>query len=284
MAALLGLVITACGGREDRRGGEVRFPGDTTGIVRPQMVDSLSAVVRQLNAIVLADVRDISTDYDGCEGPRTVLHLANVRSLLGGAHTDTMQIRVFGGPLPGGRYLRDSKSPRYVAGGRYVLFLFNTDWRYSPVIADYAFRVEPAAGAEMLIAPNGHAVTGVDPLGVETRTRMLFLPKGVPGVGDVRVAPAAISQFVPCAIDPDGTPRCPPIPADTQRSREFFPAAPPWTPAPATREDVVNAIDVRTLVRKIDSVATTIGATPGGYFARRPRLECWNTTPAARAR
>ena len=263
----------------ERRGDDaVRFPGDTTGIVRPQALTDLASHIRQLNAIVLADVRDISTSYDRCVGPRTVLHLGNVRSLLGSPHTDTMQLRVFGGPLPNGRYVQASESPRYVGGRRYLLFLFNTDWRFSPVIGDLAFRVENIAGREVLVSPNGQGVTGVSTLAVETQTPTLMLPAGLPGVGSVVMSPTPMAQFVPCGVNADGTPRCPPIPVDSLPPRETFQAAKPWTPQP-TAEDVARTITLNELVSKIDSVAKALGVTPGGYFAGSPRLECWDAIP-----
>jgi hypothetical protein len=274
------LVIALCAGLLACRGKEpvVRFPGATTGLLRPQQLDSLAAVVRQLNAIVLADVRDISTEYDRCLGPRTVLHLAGVKTLLGGAHADAMELRLFGGQLPNNRYVEISESPRYVLGRRYVLFLFNRDWRFSPVISDHAFRVEAIAGREVLVAPNGKAVTGVSALAVETETRMLFVPEGLPGIGTVRMSPTPVVAFTPCGVSPDGTTRCPTLAADLPVSSEYFPVPKPWTPPPPTREDVANAIGMDDLVRKIDAAARAISVTPGGYFASRPRLECWDVS------
>ena len=273
--------VVACTGRTDS---VVRFPGDTTGIVRPHSIDGLAAVVQQLNAIVEADLRDISADYDRCEGPRTVLHLAAVRSLLGGAHTDTMTLRVFGGRIPGGRDAELSESPRYIVGKRYVLFLFNTDWRFSPVIGDLAFRIERVDRSEVLISPGGQGVTGVSPLGVETRTRMLYLPEGLPGVGTSRVARAPMAQLTPCGLNADGTSRCPLLPTDSARPGEVFPVVPPWTPAPPTREELSTMISPARLVFMFDSIARTLRVTPGGYFSRRPRLECWDTDPTKKRR
>ncbi|MBC7789612.1 MAG: hypothetical protein H7Z74_06680 [Anaerolineae bacterium] len=284
--AITTLLIAGCAGLMACQGRErtARFPGDTTGIVRPRALNDLSSVVSQLNAIVQADVRDISTAFDRCEGPRTVLHLRNVRSLLGHPHAGDMELRVFGGPLPDGRYARASESPRYVAGRRYLLFLFNTDWRFSPVIADLAFRLEPVARREVLVSPDGHGVTGVSALAVETQTRMLFLPQGLPGVGSVRVARTPETQFVPCGMNSDGSPRCPRLPVDSQPPRETFVAADPFIPRPPSAEDVINTIDSKELVRKIDSAATAIGVKPGGYFASRSRLECWDVVPSTGAR
>ena len=200
-------------------------------------------------SVVLIHPGGLSTSYERCEGPRTILHLANVRSQLGASHPDTLTVRLFGGPLPDGRYARDAESPRYLPGSQYLLFLFNTDWRLSPVISDYAFRVEQAAGKEVLIAPNGHAVTGLSPLDIETRTRLLYIPSGLPSVGQVRVAPTPVAQLQSCGVNADGTPRRPQMPPDSVPQREFFPAAAPWTPAPATREDVVNTLKISDLVR-----------------------------------
>jgi hypothetical protein len=261
------------------RGSEgVRFPGDTTGIVRPRALRDLASAVRQLNAIVEAEVHDISTDYDQCEGPRTVLHLSGVRSRLGMSHTDTMSLRVFGGAMPGGRAVEMSESPRYVLGQRYLLFLFNSDWRFSPVIGDLAYRVQSVEGARVLISPGGLGVTGVSPSWVETHTRMLYLPEGVPGSA-IRVSPTPVVSFQPCTVAPGGAARCPRFPTDTAPQREFIPTPAPFTPSPPNREEIPTLLSPDQLVFKIDSVARTLRVTPGGYFARRPRLECWNVVP-----
>ena len=143
-------------------------------------------------------------------------------------------------------------------------------------------RIEAVAGQDVLIAPNGQAVTGVSPLGLETATRMLFLPRGVPGVGEVRVSPTPVTPLVRCREAPDGTPRCPALPVDSTPHRESLPQPDAWSPAPATREDVAHALSLDGLVSAIDSVASAIGVTPGGYFANRPRLECWNLVPTRR--
>ncbi len=275
--------IAALACKERSRSDEARFPGDTTGIVRPAALSDLASHVRQLNAIVLADVRDISANYDRCEGPRTILHLRNARSLLGSPHTDSMTLRVFGGPVPGGRYAHASESPRYVAGGRYLLFLFNTDWRFSPVMGSLAFRVENIAGREVLLSPDGQGVTGVSTLAVETQTPMLALPAGLPGLGTVVVSRTPAAQFVPCSVNANGTPKCPRLPVDSLPPRETFTAAEPWIPRP-TAEDVARTITVKELVFKIDSVAKGLGAKPGGYFARKPRLECWDAIPTRKPR
>jgi hypothetical protein len=156
--------------------------------------------------------------------------------------------------------------------------LFNTDWRYSPVTSDHAYRVEMAAGKEILVAPNGHAVTGVTPLTVATQTRMLYIPDGLPGVGRIRVIPTPRAELRRCGVNADGTPRCPPLPPDSQPPREAF-SMPEWTPEPPNRGDVVSTLKISDFVARIDSIAQAIGVTPGGYFARRPRLECWDATP-----
>ena len=76
----------------------------------------------------------------------------------------------------GGTYVEVSELPRYVLGGRYLLFLRNTDWRYSPVLGDDAYRFERIAGKETLVSTSGRAVTGLGADGIETNTAALTEP------------------------------------------------------------------------------------------------------------
>lgn len=129
LVLLLAAPAVACSSR--RTEGGVRFPGDTLGLIRPKLFASRLAVVSQVNAIVQADVADLTTEYDDCEGPRTLVKLRQVRTLLGAPHPDAMELRMFGGPLPKGRYAELSESPRYATGGRYLLFLRIRGWAFA---------------------------------------------------------------------------------------------------------------------------------------------------------
>lgn len=165
LAIVVGVGMLAC------RGGDVivRFPGDSTGIVRPQALDSLASVVRQLNAIVMADARDISEDYDRREGPRTILHLANVRSLLGRRTRSQCSCVSSAVPFPA----------IATSGLRIAKVRTRREIRSLPVqhrLALFSRHLGPclsrgnARRQEILVPPNGHAVTRVSPLTVETQT------------------------------------------------------------------------------------------------------------------
>ena len=135
-------------------------------------------LLEQLHSVVEGTVEDIRFDMDDCWGPRTVLTLSNVRTVIGGAHPPSMELYTFGGLLPDGSYVEVSELPLYVLGGRYLLFLRNTDWRYSPVIGDHAYRFERIAGKETLISTSGRGVTGFTDEGIETNTNALTGPVG----------------------------------------------------------------------------------------------------------
>src|SRR5262249_8015185 len=108
-----------------------------------------------------------------------------VEVILGGALEDrSFELRDIGGPLPNGVFVGVTELPRYVLGGDYVLVLRNTDWRYSAVIGDLAFRAENVAGKEVLVNTDGLAASGVSELGIETRTPQLTEAVGLSLVGN----------------------------------------------------------------------------------------------------
>ncbi len=264
----------------------VTFPGDTTHLVRPRLFRDLSSVVSQLNAIVEGEVGDIVSSYRDCEGPRSHVRLRNVRTLLGEPHLDTLTLLTFGGQLPNGRMTSVSELPRFVPGGRYVIFLRNTDWRYSPVITNHAYRVERIAGREVLITTDGVGVTGVSARGVETRTGLLTTAAGlrISGVLESGGSTDPGAPFQPCATGPDGQPDCRPAPdpvsADASQTSpaEYRYERPAVRPG-ITPDEVRGALTVGELVEGVASFARDRGISVGGYYASHPRLECWRVTP-----
>ena len=116
--------------------GEIQGPR----LIVPDRFDSIGTLLPQLYAVIRGTVADISYDYLDCQGPRTVVKLHNVETLIGERVGDDIELRTFGGPLPNGNYVSASELPRYVADTSYVVFLRNTDWRFSPVMGDLAFR------------------------------------------------------------------------------------------------------------------------------------------------
>jgi len=119
-------------------------------------------------AIVEGSVTAHAYTYDGAAGPRTVATLSDVRVQLGTYRDRTLQVATLGGPITERRWLYIPELPRLTDNTRYLVFLTNSAWFYSPIVEEYVFRLEPGPrGSDVLIAPSGHAVTGVSAAGLE---------------------------------------------------------------------------------------------------------------------
>jgi len=154
-------------------------------LIFPAPFSTLRLLAPQIYSVVRGTVDDIHFEYDDCLGPRTVVRFREVEVILGGALEDrSFELRDIGGPLPNGVFVGVTELPRYVLGGDYVLVLRNTDWRYSAVIGDLAFRAETVAGKEVLVNTDGFAASGVSELGIETRTPHLTEAVGLRLVGN----------------------------------------------------------------------------------------------------
>jgi hypothetical protein len=119
-------------------------------------------VLAQTAAVVRGTVTGITPVFDERpgEGPRQIVELATVQTLLGLAQPDALRLRVFGGQLPDGDLIEASHVPRFQIVDEYVIFLFNRSWRFAPVPLDYYFRVREDNGQEFLITEDGHVLTG----------------------------------------------------------------------------------------------------------------------------
>jgi hypothetical protein len=119
-------------------------------------------------AIIEGSVTEVSYTYDAAAGPRTVVTLQSLTTHLGRYSGRTLEVATLGGPIDGRRWLFIPELPQLTEDTRYLLFLTNVDWFYNPVVAEYAFRLEPGPrGGEVLIDPAGHAVLGVSADGLE---------------------------------------------------------------------------------------------------------------------
>jgi hypothetical protein len=119
-------------------------------------------VLAQTAAVVRGRVMGITPVFDERpgEGPRHIVELSSVETLLGLAQPNTLRLRIFGGQLPDGDLIDASHVPRFQIGDEYVVFLFNRSWRFAPVPLDYYFRVREEDGHEMLVTESGHVLTG----------------------------------------------------------------------------------------------------------------------------
>jgi hypothetical protein len=128
--------------------------------------DDLRSAVNQTAAIVEGLVADIQYDYSEEEGPWTRVLLSKVRSISGEA-PETVELRHFGGPLPKGALMVAAELPVFVLGKEYIVFLRNTAWNVSPVVGDFAFRVDKVDDAEVVVNSDGQPVVQVGVGGIE---------------------------------------------------------------------------------------------------------------------
>jgi len=256
-------------------------------------------LLEQLHSVVEGTIQDVRFDMDDCWGPRTVLTLSDVRSLLGAPHpSSTLELYTFGGLLPDGSYVEVSELPRYALGARYLLFLRNTDWRYSPVIGDYAYRLERIAGKDTLISTSGRAVTGLTDEGVETHTGSITDPVGLrvkglaasfrdaldpahgKGTGQCGGQESGAAGCDESHVDPYAQARA----AEEARRRiiltERF-AKPAVVPG-VDEKTVAAAIGAVELVHQLEGQLERTQIRPGGRFLDRPRYGCWSSTPTVR--
>jgi hypothetical protein len=142
--------------------------------IRSASADTLRGVETPLDAlantaaIVEGSVKDVTYTYDEKAGPRTVATLVDVAVDFGRYGDRTLQVATLGGPISERKVLFIPELPQLTEDTRYLVFLNNVDWFFSPVVADYVFRIETGPrGTDVLIAPSGHAVVGLSADGLE---------------------------------------------------------------------------------------------------------------------
>lgn len=133
---------------------------------KPMAVTDLASAVDQTAAVVEGQVTDISYEFNERDGPWTTVVLSDVRAHFGSA-PERLEIRQLGGPLPDDTVLVVTHLPEFIEGERYVVFLRNTVWNLSPVVGDFALRVEAVGDNEALVTTDGHAVLAIDAQGME---------------------------------------------------------------------------------------------------------------------
>ena len=119
-------------------------------------------------AIVEGTVKENAYTFDEKAGPRTVATLTDVRADFGRFSDTTLPLATLGGPIDEKRGLFIPELPLLTDDTRYLVFLTNVSWFFSPVVESYVFRLEPDAnGNEFLIAPTGHVVVGLSESGLQ---------------------------------------------------------------------------------------------------------------------
>ncbi|WP_157231730.1 hypothetical protein [Hyalangium minutum] len=133
---------------------------------KPQAADTLPRAIEQTSAVIEGVVSRIEYEYTEEEGPWTVVTLSNTQTHLGKAPSE-VKIRQFGGPLPNGHRLVVAELTELFHGERYLMFLRNTAWNLSPIVSQYALRVEIVGGREFLVNDEGQAIIGLGESGLE---------------------------------------------------------------------------------------------------------------------
>ena len=131
--------------------------------------DSIRAVETPLDAlantaaIVEGTVRENTYTFDPVAGPRTVATFADVTVDFGVYGDRTLQLATLGGPISDTQELFIPELPQVTDGTRYLVFLTNVDWFFSPIVENYVFRLEtdPRRGVDVLIAPSGRAIVAL---------------------------------------------------------------------------------------------------------------------------
>ena len=140
---------------------EIPEPG-AFGATGGDPAERMCRVLAQTAAVVRGRVTGIKPVFDERpgEGPRRIVELSDVETLLGLQQPDALRLRVLGGQLPDGDLIEASHVPHFQIGDEYVIFLFNRSWRFAPVPLDFYFRIREQDGHELLIAETGHVLTG----------------------------------------------------------------------------------------------------------------------------
>jgi hypothetical protein len=163
--------------------------------LKPAPIDGFESAVRQTAAIAEGLVSEIQYEYSEEEGPWTRVVLSNVRAVAGAAPA-TVEIRQFGGPLPNGALMVAAELPVFVLGKEYIVFLRNTEWNVSPVVGDYAFRVDQVDNAEVVVNSDGQPVRQVGPAGFDFGPA-IFEPFEQAGVAPKSITGSLLEVSIP---------------------------------------------------------------------------------------
>jgi hypothetical protein len=246
-AWLVGALTLAIAGQADAAG---RPPADAP---KPRAVSDMDSALSQTSTIVEGTVTALHYDYNDRDGPWTTVMLSNVRAHAGSAPAQ-LQLRQFGGRTNRGTMVVASELPVFVQGKRYVVFLRNTSWNLSPVVGDFALRVERVNQAELLITADGEPVTGVGERGL-TVGPVLFGPHELDG-SPPKLLPLARAAALPPTVSP---PR--PTGGSGSATTVVAPAA------------AVVGLDRASFVTAVNLRARAIGVRVGGAFWDQPAGE-----------
>jgi len=164
---------------------------DTAAADSNKAVNGPRDAMDEVASIVQGRVASISYTYDPQAGPRTVAHFEKVVVHAGPSAGSSLTLATMGGPLPNGTALAIPELPEFEAGKTYIVFLTAAEWFYSPVVGEYAFRVEPADGVDRVVTLTGNPVVSFGLDAVRVSPVSIDEPVVDPSIGRILVPDAA---------------------------------------------------------------------------------------------
>jgi len=283
---------------DDRAQLEPELPAGYSKIA-PSAASTSRDILSQTATVFTGVLRDIRLTYSDCAGPRTQYGFGDSSPLLGSSVESEVTLKLLGGPTPRGTFVSASEIPRLALGARYVVFLRNTDWTYSPVVGDLLLRQEEAGARTLLINSNGQALIGWN------RSGPSFSAETVSGtVGQRRTAYRTYERSAPEAEAPSetdyggrvirirgggGRAMVSNAPADRPLSNGptaldlvragMFSRPPLASPASIA---AVQGLSAEALVRSLQVAERAEGIRIGGAARLDPLWKCWSTTDTVR--
>lgn len=219
----------------------------------PEDFQSTKSILRRSAAVVQVVADRIAYAFDQHTGPRTVVTFTVSDVLAGSYEKATLELRLFGGPLPDGTTVSTSDEVKYVEGASYVLFLSNEPWFFEPTVGE-PLRVDEIDGQQVLSDTHGRALRSLSPRGMS--------------FGAELVAEDA----------------APPAPGARDENAKATVGALSESPAAVRPLAVAEALDVATFSRLLEEAIEAEGVMPNGQFGPAPRQrDDWSKTPAATA-
>jgi len=268
--------------------------------IAPAPTDSSEQMLAQTATIFRGVLKDAKFTYDDCAGPRTNYVFSDSKSLVGTQVESQVTLKVLGGPTPNGTWVKVSKLPQLALDSEYVVFLRNTDWTFSPIVADLVFRCEMINGREVLVDPTGHAVTGWGDDGPllsaglvsEAVGRNLRGYRGSETPHQPAHSSSAETDPNPEVRSASGTP---PAPALGRTEDSAVASAPSLEEArraglfarPAVSDAAIGnerAISAESLVALVRAAADRAQVNISGRITLNPYWRCWSFTPTAKTR
>jgi hypothetical protein len=265
--------------------------------VPPAAADTATDILRQTASIVRGRISAVEFSFDDCAGPRTNYVFSDAKALLGTEVPSRITLPVFGGSTPRGTWLRATEISSMAIGSEYTVFLRSTDWTFSPVVRNLAFRSETIGGREVLVDSDGHLLTGWGEARPVVSAVAVTEAVGHRSRGYSAVDAPARKDAATSATESTDAPRLArgPMGAEARAEVQLRSAgAPAMTPLELARSRLferpsllaaptavsgTDAMSREALVAAIRKDEERAKVTVGGRLTLTPYWKCWSATP-----